>query len=322
MRDGLQSFTKVGLACCMSWASLRAMRPKAKTPTLDEILQRLDVNLSHYDAHVPSLFCNEHVLSLVKPGPRNQDTVTDSVFRLKRSLNTDRTTSLDESRDIKTGDGKTPTSQDLDGPSLLSGVFEGGLTVVSQSQAACMNYSLQKVKKHRPAEPYIIRFATGLTPANSARCLLQENSSGRALIDRRPCKSNAWNSPLRIMSSSPAMYTANGILLWTMHLSCLGARPSGCLPSFRCASPAVPEPSTSPSGHSKLPIATTTSRKSHRTSFQCHVERPQIFSNRVSARSLSNTLLVTCAKQSAIRNRLTSRACTRRLGQSAPTALT
>lgn len=155
----------------------------AKMPTLEDMLQRLDSNLSHYDAHVPNLFCDEHVMSQVKPGPRDQNTLTDSIFRLKRTLNSDQTTSLEESREVRTVDGKAATAQELDGPSLLSGVFEGGLAVVSLDQAACMNYSLQNVKKNRPNEPYIVRFATALTHANSTHCLLQENSTGRALID-------------------------------------------------------------------------------------------------------------------------------------------
>jgi hypothetical protein len=57
---------------------------RAKTPTLEEILQRLEANLNHYDTGVPSFFCDEHVISQVESGLRNQDTITDSVFRLKR----------------------------------------------------------------------------------------------------------------------------------------------------------------------------------------------------------------------------------------------
>jgi hypothetical protein len=46
-----------------------------------------------------------------------------------------------------------------------------------------MSYSLQRINKNRPTEPYIVRFATVLTPHSSANCLLQENSKGRAFID-------------------------------------------------------------------------------------------------------------------------------------------
>ena len=157
---------------------------QAKTPTLQEILQRLEANLNHYDTGVPNLFCDEHVISSqVEPGQRDQNTITDSVFRLKRTPNPDRTTTLVESREIKIVDGKPATSQNMDGPTMLSGAFEGGLAVVSLNQTACMNYDLLRINRNRPAEPYIVRFATVLTPQNTAKCLLQESSKGRVFID-------------------------------------------------------------------------------------------------------------------------------------------
>ena len=172
----------IALFVCLGLSSTLGAQ-RAKMPTLDEILHRLEANLNHYDTSVPSLFCDEHVVSQMQPGPRNQDTITDSVFRLKRTANPDHTTTLVESREIKKVDGKPATSQNIDGPTLLSGAFEGGLTFVSLSQHACMDYALQRVKKRRTAAPYIIRFNTALTPQNSASCILQEKSKGRVFID-------------------------------------------------------------------------------------------------------------------------------------------
>ena len=156
---------------------------KTKPPTVAEILNRLEANLDHYDAAVPSLFCEEHAVSRVTPAQRDQDTVTDSIFRLKRTANPDHTTSLIESREIGTVNGKPAASQNLDGPAMLSGWFEGGQAIVSSKQAACINYSLQRVDTKHPGAPYVIRFATVLTPQNSSGCLLEENSKGRAFID-------------------------------------------------------------------------------------------------------------------------------------------
>jgi len=156
---------------------------QARTPTLEEILQRLDAHLNHYDARVPSLFCDEHVVSERQHGPRSEETVTDSVFRLKRTSNADRTTTLAESREIKTVNGKPATSQDIDGPTMLSGAFEGGLAVVSLKQSVCTNYKLQRIHKKRSTDPYIVSFATVLMPQNTAGCLLKEDSKGRAFID-------------------------------------------------------------------------------------------------------------------------------------------
>lgn len=156
---------------------------RATTPTLEEILERLQGNLKHYDTGVPSFFCDEHVVSQIEPDPRKQDTTTDSIFRLKRIVNPDHGVILVESREIKDINGKPTVSQDLKGPSLISGAFEGALAVVSLSQRACMKYTLERIHGNRPTEPYVIRFATALTPENSGDCLLQEKSSGRVFID-------------------------------------------------------------------------------------------------------------------------------------------
>lgn len=156
---------------------------RAKTPTLEEILERLQANLKHYDTGVPSFFCDEHVVSQMEPDLRKHNATSDSIFRMKRTANPGDGTTLVESREIKELNGKPPASQDLKGPSLVSGAFEGALAVVSLSQRACMKYTLKRIHKDHPAEPYIIRFVTALTPENSGDCLLQEKSSGRVLVD-------------------------------------------------------------------------------------------------------------------------------------------
>jgi hypothetical protein len=156
----------------------------AKNPTLGEILQRLEANLDRYDAAVPSFFCDEHAISSrVQRITPDRNTVTDSVFRLKRTLQPDRTTSLEELREIKSVNGRPATSQQMEGPALASGIFEGGLAVVSLSQTACMNYTLEKIDRNHPAKPYVVRFATVVTPENSGDCVLQEESKGRVFID-------------------------------------------------------------------------------------------------------------------------------------------
>ena len=176
------SFTVISLVAFFGFSSALCAQ-RAKAPTLEEILERLEANLNHYDASVPSLFCDEHVLSQVEPALRDPDTITDSIFRLKRTLNPDDTTTLVESRELKSVNGKPATVQNMDGPAMLSGWFEGGLAVVSLNQTVCMNYGLQRINRSRPAEPYVVRFATVLTPQNTARCLLRENSKGRVVID-------------------------------------------------------------------------------------------------------------------------------------------
>jgi hypothetical protein len=50
-----------------------------------------------------------------------QNAVTDSVFRLKRVIGPDRAPVLDESREVKSINGQPAKSQDISGPSILSG---------------------------------------------------------------------------------------------------------------------------------------------------------------------------------------------------------
>jgi hypothetical protein len=157
-------------------------KQKTETPTLGEILQRLQENLEQYDTGVPSFFCDEHVVSRMVPDV--QETVTDSVFRLKRVVNPDYTTSLAESREVKTVNGQPAKSQEIGGPSLVSGAFEGGLAVVSLNQTSCMNYTLERSKRNDAKAPIVVRFASVLTAENKGGCLLQENGRGQVYIDR------------------------------------------------------------------------------------------------------------------------------------------
>jgi hypothetical protein len=173
------------LAITFLGSSLGAWAQRPVQPTLNEILQRLKENLSHYDKSVPSFFCDEHVVSRLESDLRDRNVVTDSTFRVKRISNPDHTTAFAESRDIKSINGQPPASQDQDmnGPLLLRGAFEGGLAVVSPGQTSCMTYQLQRTNRKRPTEPYVIRFATAFSHSAPDFCLLQEKSKGRALID-------------------------------------------------------------------------------------------------------------------------------------------
>jgi hypothetical protein len=177
--------TTAVLAIAFLGFSLGSRAQRAEQPTLNEILQRLKENLTHYDKNVPSFFCDEHVVSQSESDRRDRNVVTDSTFRVKRVSHPDHTTTFTESRDIKSINGQPPASQnqDINGPSLLQGAFEGGLAVVSPNQTSCMKYQLQPIDRKRPSEPYVIRFATAFSGSAPDSCLLQEKSKGRVLID-------------------------------------------------------------------------------------------------------------------------------------------
>lgn len=174
--------TAISLGALVGFPSIGGAQ-EPKPPVMAEMLQRLTENLNRYDTRVPNLFCDEHVISQMESGSHNQKTVTDSIYRLKRMPNPDHTISLIETRDIKKIDGKPATSQELAGPTLLSGWFEAGLALISLNQIPCTNYSLQKIKKDRPKAPWVVRFEIVLNRHNVDACLLQEDSTGRAFVD-------------------------------------------------------------------------------------------------------------------------------------------
>ena len=159
----------------------QGLAAQQKAPTLGEVLQRLEANLNAYDAGVPSFFCEEHVVSSrTEPHERDDSRATDSVFRLKRTDQADGTTALVESREIKSVNGRVAKAEAIPVPTLLTGIFEGGLAVVSVGQTSCMNYKLERGKA--PGE-IVVRFATVLMPSNTEDCFLQEKSKGRAVVD-------------------------------------------------------------------------------------------------------------------------------------------
>lgn len=155
-------------------------------PSPEEVLQRLQTNLDRYDSNVPAFFCDEHLTSQVSSDLRTTTIVADSIFRVKRVPAPDHSSSLEESRDIRSINGRPPESQsldDLDGPSLLQGAFEGTLAVVSVDQKECMKYTLRRINRKQPEAPYEIGFATLPGSDDSDSCILSEKSSGHALID-------------------------------------------------------------------------------------------------------------------------------------------
>ncbi|MEO6816947.1 MAG: hypothetical protein ABI177_09610 [Edaphobacter sp.] len=151
----------------------------ASPPTLDDVLQQLDANLHRYQAQVPDFFCSEHVVSSQTYNRKQQMTVNDSIFRLERVTHSGSAATFEESREAKAINGTSVEGKQIRGPTVLGGVFSGGLDVVSLSQESCMSYTLEPTK---PGEPYVIQFAT-LPGKLAANCLLAEESSGRVFID-------------------------------------------------------------------------------------------------------------------------------------------
>ena len=156
-----------------------AFAQQAATPTLDEILLRLENNLDHYDKQGPHFFCKEHVVSSLIYGPKHQSTVTDSVFRVTHTASG----TLTESREIKAVNGTPAAGEHIGGPVTLGGVFSGGLDAVSLRQKDCMSYTLQPIQPGHSDEPYVVQFTTLPNTKRRSECVLKEEGTGRVFID-------------------------------------------------------------------------------------------------------------------------------------------
>ena len=156
--------------------------------TVDQVVQRLQANLDFYDKSIPSFLADEHIDSLKHEfaargasAAANTETIAESVFRLKREINSATNTyALTESRDVNIIDGRPAKGRAIDAPTMLTGAFSGGLAFVSVDERSCMRYSLEKTK---PGKPIIVRYETAPNIARPEDCILAENGSGRVWID-------------------------------------------------------------------------------------------------------------------------------------------
>jgi hypothetical protein len=100
------------------------------------------------------------------------------------------------------------------------------------NQRVCMNYTLERPSRKDPAAPYVIRFASVVTPQNSASCLLQEEGKGRVFVDPTSMQitrmelttphhtiipGSAWESPIKgewVLAVDYAPVTLGGQVFW------------------------------------------------------------------------------------------------------------
>ncbi len=151
--------------------------------SLDEILLRLQNNLTNYKSSVPNFFCDERVVSNMDlRGRPYTSTTTDSIFRLKRTIDPNGI-HLNESREIKTVN-KVPThTETLRGPVIFAGAFSNALNVVSLDLKGCYEYRLipNGLLNHAPA--LVIDYSLKETVVNDKICPGSEQHNGRAFID-------------------------------------------------------------------------------------------------------------------------------------------
>ena len=173
------STLQILLLLYLSGAIQTVSAQQTPTPTLDDILLRLQRNLDRYDKEVPDFFCAEHTTSSLTYARKQQRTVTDSVFRITHAPSG----SFTEEHEVQAINGTDAKGQNVNGPVTLSGVFFSGLDAVSLSQKACMNYTLVPITAGHANDPYVIRFDAMPNARRQSECLLKEEGSGRVFVD-------------------------------------------------------------------------------------------------------------------------------------------
>ena len=179
------------------------------TPSLDDILLRMQTNLWDYLATVPDFFADEHVISEIKQeGARGIKTTTDSVFRLVRSHEVGEAHIFTESREVKFVNKKPAKGEDLRGPAIFGGAFSSGVTLVSLEMSRCFDYTLQPPGELEKAPAIIIDYAFKPDMLHDDGCPGPEKESGRAFID--PVNFRL----LRVESTIPRHKDNNGLSVY------------------------------------------------------------------------------------------------------------
>lgn len=186
--------------------SQRTLAPTADNATLDAILVHLRTNLEEYRRTVRTFFCDEHVVSDAdQPGVRSLKVVTDSTFRLRRTMEPNGHYKLEESRTIRTVNGKPvpakppgskPDAQsqpaaaipddetpDVAGPAILTGGFSNSLNMAQSNGRACYAYRLLPPPRGQSANIVAIDIRNLPRKERAAECPPTSNMRARALVD-------------------------------------------------------------------------------------------------------------------------------------------
>lgn len=192
-----------------------AQQPAATppTPSLQEILIRLQENYWDYLATVPDFFADEHVVSSLKQeGSRDVKTTTDSVFRLQRVSAVGEAATFNESREVKLVNKKPAKGDQLSGPAIFAGGFSTANGMVSLEMSRCFDYTLEPPAEFNKAPALVIAYVLkrDLTPDDNCPT---EKQSGRAWFDP------ATLHPLRVESTVPSHKDNNGrrdLWIWSV----------------------------------------------------------------------------------------------------------
>ena len=174
-------------------ASQPSSGARAKEAELESLLAALEEHVQDYAHSVPSFLCKEHVVSEMEPTPTpggSTRIVTDSVFRVRRTLEPDGQTTLKESHALQAVDGKpapadaTEETAQLIAPMAVFGIFSNGLSLVAAPAQECFRFKLHPARPGHPKDRIAIEFDELPPQQRASDCPTNGSISGRAQVDQ------------------------------------------------------------------------------------------------------------------------------------------
>lgn len=170
-----------------------AVAPESANP-VDALLATLEANLNSYLHTVPSFLCKERIVSEMEPSSApggSQRTVTDSVFRVRRTLDPIGSSSLEESHAVQLIDGKpapanaTEDTAQAIAPMAVMGIYSNALNLVALSGKECFKYKVHAARADHPNDRIVVDFEDLPAAHRSSDCPTNGRISGRATIEQQ-----------------------------------------------------------------------------------------------------------------------------------------
>ncbi|NYF91958.1 hypothetical protein RBB79_19985 [Tunturiibacter empetritectus] len=162
------------------FAAVLAQQPD---PALEQILSRIEANTEQYKSTVPSFLCDEHITSQeIHDGQLKHETTVEALFRVARSPSPDG--ALEESREVKSINGKSSSGKKLDMPISFRGGFSGALAkFLSADRHECFDYQSDRSSPASPGTE-AFTFTARESAAKQPACVsIQPGTTGKFVID-------------------------------------------------------------------------------------------------------------------------------------------
>ncbi|WP_353072999.1 hypothetical protein [Tunturiibacter gelidiferens] len=174
-------FARTPLACLLGcFATALGQQP---APALDQILSRVEANTEQYKATVPSFLCDERISSQeIRDGKLKHETTVEALFRVTRSASP--AGSLEESREVRSVNGKLSSGKKLDMPISFNGGFSGALAkFLSADRRECFDYGADPASPAPPGTEAFTFTAREAAAKQPACVSIQPGTTGKFVVD-------------------------------------------------------------------------------------------------------------------------------------------